>query len=302
MQSSAKRDIIPGRGLFQPGRDQFWWALVLVPVALVVALYVAPIINVLMIAFTQPDKGLESAPLGNFSVLFTEPAIGRMLWRTAKICCLTTVLAVFLGYIVAYVMAGVSDRHRSFMLLCIMIAFWMSVLIRTFSWLVLLRNGGFVHSFANEIYTAMWGGTTPLTLSRTEFSVLVGMVHFMLPLAILPLYIATSSIDRRTIQASRSLGANAWQTFWLVAFPQTVPGIQGAATIVFVFSLGFYVTPALLGGGKVVMIAEYMSFAIQQTMRWGLATMLATVLLFSVAVTLIVASKFVNISKLYGAK
>jgi putative spermidine/putrescine transport system permease protein len=114
---------------------------------------------------------------------------------------------------------------------------------------------------------------------RNELGVLIGMVHVMIPYAAFPIYSAMKGLDPRVMQAARSLGAKPWSVFWRVFFPLTLPGVGTAMILVFIISIGFYVTPIVLGGGTVVMIAEYISVQITETVRWGLGSMLATVLL-----------------------
>ena len=136
---------------------------------------------------------------------------------------------------------------------------------------------------------------------RNEIGVVIGMVHYMLPYAILPLYVNMQGIDRRLVSAARGLGASPFTAFWRVFLPLNRPGIIGAGILVFVFSLGFYITPAILGGGRATMIAEYVGIQIQQTLRWGLATMLASSLLVTVFLMIAVMARFVSLRKLFGA-
>jgi putative spermidine/putrescine transport system permease protein len=118
-----------------------------------------------------------------------------------------------------------------------------------------------------------------MPMIRNELGVIIGMVHVMVPYATLPIYSAMKGVDPRLTQAARSLGATSWPTFWRIFFPLTLPGVGAGTILVFITSIGFYVTPIVLGGGKVVMVAEYISVQITETLRWGLGSMLATVLL-----------------------
>jgi putative spermidine/putrescine transport system permease protein len=127
--------------------------------------------------------------------------------------------------------------------------------------------------------------------------VVIGMVHVMIPYATLPIYSAMKAVDPRLSQAARSLGAPPWSTFWRVFLPLTLPGVGAGMILVFITSIGFYVTPIVLGGGKVVMIAEYISVQITETLRWGLGSMLATVLL---AVVLLFVVSFRRLTVLHG--
>jgi putative spermidine/putrescine transport system permease protein len=124
----------------------------------------------------------------------------------------------------------------------------------------------------------------------------------MVPYAVLPLYAAMRAIDPRTVAAARGLGAGPLGAFWRVFLPLSLPGIVSAGTLVFILTLGFFVTPAILGGGKTLMIAEYVSVQILQTVRWGVGSMLAVVLVAIVFLLLWVMSRFVDLRALYGAK
>jgi putative spermidine/putrescine transport system permease protein len=141
----------------------------------------------------------------------------------------------------------------------------------------------------------------PLALVRNETGVLIGMVHVMLPYAILTLYANMLGIDTGLVAAARSLGASRLQAFRMVFLPLTRAGLIGAGTLVFILSLGFFVTPALLGGGKVLMIAEYVAIQINDTLRWGLGTMLAATLMISVLGALWALSRVIDVRRLFGA-
>jgi len=138
-------------------------------------------------------------------------------------------------------------------------------------------------------------------LARNELGVLIAMVHVMLPYAILTLYANMRGIDAGLVAAARSLGASRFQAFRLVFLPLTRPGLIGAGTLVFILSLGFFVTPALLGGGKVLMVAEYVAVQINDTLRWGLGTMLAATLMIAVLAGLWLMSRVVDVRRLFGA-
>nr|WP_269751127.1 ABC transporter permease [Acuticoccus mangrovi] len=228
-----------------------------------------------------------------------------MLLRTAWVCVITTFLTVVLGYIVAYAMVNVGPRQRTLLMFGVLLTFWLSVLIRAFAWIILLRNRGIGYEAVDLFYQPLRDlGLVEgrLRLVRSETGVIIGMVHFMLPYAILPLFANMQGIDQRVLLAARGLGATASGTFWRVWVPLSFPGLIGALILVFVFSLGFFVTPALLGGGKVVMIAEYIWFSMEQTLRWGLATMLATTILVATLTLIVIMSRVVDLRTMYGAK
>lgn len=271
---------------------RLYWALVLPALVMMLVFYLYPLGRVLWISVTEPAPGL-----GNYALLATSPAAQRILVTTARICTITSLLTLVLGYLVAYAMVHVGDGHRQGMLFCVLLTFWLSVLVRAFAWVMILRPEG-------PINTALLGlglVATPVALIRNEVGVVIGMVHYMLPYAVLPLYANMQGIDRRLVTAARGLGATPFTAFWRVFLPLNLPGIVGAGLLVFVFSLGFYITPAILGGGRTTMIAEYIGIQILTTLRWGLATMLASTLLITVFLMLALTSRFVSLRRLFGA-
>ncbi len=270
-----------------------YWLLVVPLLALLLAFYTYPILQVLWISFTDPMPGL-----GNYERLLTSGSIQRMLWATFRICVVTSALAMVFGYVVAYAMVHVGERHRTWMFLFILVPFWVSVLVRAFAWLTLLRTEGPINSALIDVGLL----SEPLEMVRNEVGVMIGMVHFMLPYAVLPLYANMRGIDARLVYAARGLGAGSFEAFLRVFLPLSLPGIAGAGLLVFIFSLGFFVTPAILGGGKTVMIAEYVSVQIQQTLRWGIGAMLASVLLLAVFLLLAVMNRVMSLRELFGAR
>jgi putative spermidine/putrescine transport system permease protein len=267
------------------------WALVAPFLIVVAALYLGPILDILRVSFTDPQPGFQ-----NYARLWESDSLVRILWTTFRVCALTTVLAVGLGYLVAYTVAHAATGERKLMLTVILLSFWISVLVRTFAWIMLLGHNGVLNGWLLAI--GLIG--EPLELMRNETGVIIGMVQYMIPYAVLPLLANMQGLDQRVMNASRSLGASRWQTFRRVYLPLTTPGIVAASVLVFIVSLGFYVTPAILGGGKVLMMAEYISVQVLITTRWGLAAMLATTMLLGVLVLLFVLNRFMPLGKAMG--
>ena len=278
-------------GSAQASRFNPYWLLVAPAVQVVLALYVAPIANVLFLSVTDPKPGL-----GNYYRIFESDTVANLIIRTIRLCLITTVFSVILGYVVAYAMIHALSHVRQRMMAILLVSFWISVLVRSFAWMMLLGHNGLVNN------TLMASGliSDPLPLMRNEFGVLVGMTEYMVPYAILPLLANMQGIDPQLASASRSLGASRAQTFFRVYLPLTRPGIIAASLLVFITSLGFYVTPAILGGGKVQMIAEYISVQLLVTVRWGTAAMLATLMIASVLAMMYVLNRFMKLSAVFG--
>jgi putative spermidine/putrescine transport system permease protein len=267
------------------------WVLVAPFLLLVVALYLGPIANILWLSVTDPEPGL-----GNYAKLYESDALPRIIWTTLRICIVTTVFSVLLGYSIAYAMVHCHQKQKNYMLTLLLVSFWISILVRTFSWLMLLGRNGLVNNTLESIGII----SEPIAFMRNELGVLIGMVHYMVPYAVLPLLVNMQSLDTRVMDASRNLGATGAQTFWRVYLPLTTPGVVASTLLVFILSLGFYVTPAVLGGGKVLMIAEYISVQLLVTLQWGTAAMLAALMLFGVLAMLYIMSKFMKLSTVFG--
>ncbi|WP_217330454.1 ABC transporter permease [Paracoccus sp. Z118] len=250
------------------------------------AVYFVPVINVLLLSVTEPQPGLQ-----NYKLLAESSALHRIFGNTLRISLSTTAITLLLGYLFSLGLMTMRPRQRNIALFIVLASFWLSALIRAYAWVAILQPNGLL----NQALMGLGLIERPLALVRNEIGVVIGMVHYMLPYAILPLYTNMSGIDVRLTQAARALGASRWRSFWWVYFPLSLPGLAGAGLLVLIFSLGFYITPAILGGGRVVMIAEYIAIQISETLRWGLATMLATVLVLIVVALTIWMSRFMQV-------
>jgi len=269
------------------------WLLIAPALLLVGVIYFLPLARVLAISVMEPEPGL-----GNYALLFTSAPIQRVLGTTLRICVFTTSITLVLAYVVAYVLTHAKPTAQRLMMLGVLLPLWMSVLVRAFAWVTLLRRQGLV----NNALIGMGAIDEPLALMWNEIGVTIGMVHYMLPLGILPLWAAMRDIDGRVLAASRGLGASATQTFARVFLPLSLPGVIGAGLLVFIFSLGFFITPAILGGGKTIMVAEYINVQIHESLRWGVGTMIASTLVATIFILMFTLSRLVDLRSLFGAK
>ncbi|MCO6417061.1 ABC transporter permease [Siccirubricoccus sp. KC 17139] len=272
-------------------RNAGWWGLILPAFLLMTVFYLAPILQVLLISFTEPRPGLD-----NYERLFTSMGVQNVIETTLRICIITTAVSLALGYALSYVMALASPRAQRWWLLAVLVPLWISVLVRAFAWVTLLRRQGLV----NEGLMGIGVIEEPLRLVWNEFGIVVGMVHYMVPYAVLPMLASMREIDPRLLAAARGLGASRFTAFRRVFLPLSAPGLVAAGVLVFIFSLGFYITPAILGGGKTLMAAEWIKLQILDLIRWGLGAMLATVLVVAILVTLAIFSRVVNLKRLFG--
>ncbi|GAA4327869.1 ABC transporter permease [Pigmentiphaga soli] len=260
-------------------------------VAVLTVLFLVPLAAVLAISVTDPQPGL-----GNYRLLLESRASQAIFLKTAQIGVIVTLLATAFGYLIAFAMIHGQRRWQTVILAGVLIPLWSSVLIRAFAWVTLLRSNGLV----NQALMAAGIVDMPLELMRNDVGVVIGMVHVMIPLATLPIYSVMRGIDRRLVSAARTLGASETRAMLEVFAPLTLPGVAAAAVLVFVTSIGFYVIPAVLGGGKTVMIAEYIEVQINSTLRWGLGTMLAAVLLAAVGCLFAIGARIPALRQRYG--
>jgi len=241
------------------------------------AAYVLPFLGVMEWSVTLPEPGL-----GQYRTALTDPLILGVIWRTIRICLVVTILSVAAGYVLTLIWVRGGPVARLVIELCILIPFWISVLTRAFGWLALLSNRGILNGWLQSLGIV----AEPLTLVRNEFGVIVGMVHFLIPFAVFPLATAMRTVDERVLMAARGMGASRARIFWQVFVPMTRNGIIGAALLVFVFALGFFVTPAILGGGRSVMVAELIYLRIFQSPDWGLGAAISVILMVTVGALL----------------
>ena len=244
---------------------------------LLAAAYLVPFLGVLRWSVTLPEPGL-----GHYGRVLTDPLILSVFARTFRVCAIVTAAAVICAYLIAHLWVRGTPAQSLIVELCILIPFWISVLTRAFGWLALLSNRGLI----NTALQAAGILSEPITMVRNEFGVILGMTHFMIPFAVFPIASAMRAIDERAILAARGMGASRARVFWQIFLPMTRAGILGAVLVVFVFALGFFITPAILGGGRSVMVAELIYLRIFQSPDWGLAAAISVALMLIVGMVL----------------
>ena len=214
-----------------------------------------------------------------------------ILWRTVFISVNVTILCLLLGYPIAYLLAVLPTRQSNLLILLLLLPFWTSLLVRTTAWLVLLQNEGLVNDLA--IVLGVWD--EPVQLVRNRLGVYIAMVHILLPFMVLPMFSVMKGIDPYHMRAAASLGANPLRAFLRVYLPQTVPGVGAGVLLVFILSLGYYITPALVGGPKDQMLSYFIAFHANNTVNWGLAAALSLVLMCCVVVFFAMYQRLVGV-------
>lgn len=246
-----------------------WRALPLL--FLVVVIFDVPMVAML----GRSVWGVTGVTLAHFSEVWNTPAYLRVLLDTFRVSAIATFVCALLGYPLAYWMRELPNGRRNVALAIVMITFWVSILVRTYAWIVVLGNAGLVNRMLQ------WSGLTerPITILYSEFGVTVGMTNVLLPFLVLPLFAAMLRIDERLLHAAASLGASPWTIFRRVFFPLTVPALAASMLLLFMLSLGFYITPAILGGGKVPMVGNLLDTLINETSQWEVAAAISALLL-----------------------
>jgi putative spermidine/putrescine transport system permease protein/spermidine/putrescine transport system permease protein len=234
--------------------------------------------------------------LENYERMISRKSYGRIFTTTFQISFLTTGLCILIGYPLAYFMSQMPTRIANICLIAVLLPFWTSLLVRTYAWLVLLQRRGLVNEWGMSL--GLWD--EPIAIVHNVTGTLIGMVHIMLPFLILPVYSAMRAISDDYVKAASNLGATPRTAFWTVFFPLTLPGLFAGSLMVFILCLGFFVTPAVLGGGKVIMVSMQIVSNIELFVNWGAASALGVVLLVLTMIVLWIASRFVNLEQMTG--
>jgi putative spermidine/putrescine transport system permease protein len=214
------------------------------------------------------------------SVPAREAVFVDVLARTLWIGFLVTAACLILGYPVAYLLATLPAKTGNLLMILVLLPFWTSLLVRTSAWVVVLQNEGIL----NGILLGLGIVDAPVQMIFNRFGVLVAMTHVLLPFMVLPLYSVMKGISPAYMRAAASLGAPPWTAFRRVYLPQTLPGVTAGCLLVFILALGYYITPALVGGAADQMVSYFIAFYTNRTVNWGLAAALATLLLVATAI------------------
>jgi len=233
--------------------------------------------------------------LGNYAKLGGSPIYLKVFVNTFEISATVTLIALLLGYPLAFLLATAGRRAAGLMLIGIVLPLWTSVLVRTYAWMVLLGRRGLV----NEGLQTIGLTDAPLPLLYNRLGVTIGMVHVLLPFMVLPIYSVMKGIDVDLLKAAQNLGANRRQAFLRVYLPLSLSGLATGCLVVFVTALGFFVTPALLGGRGDTMIAMLIEVQVSQLLDWGLGSALAVVLFAVTAAILLAVQRLTGAERLW---
>jgi putative spermidine/putrescine transport system permease protein len=267
------------------------WFLLLPSVLFLLVIFVYPISMILLRSLFDP--ALTSKHYFQF---IETPVYFKVLVITFRISFTVTLSTLLLGYPIAYLLSRAPDKIRNYLMILVLIPFWTSLLVRNYAWMVFLGREGIL----NRLLMGLGLIEAPARFLHTTFAVNVGMVHMMLPFMILAIFGVMKGIDLGLLKAAASLGAGSFQTFVRVYFPLTLPGVAAGSLLVFIFSLGFFITPALLGGRGDMMISMLIEAQVSDLLNWGFASALAVVLLATTLVLFYFYNRFLGLDRLWG--
>jgi ABC-type spermidine/putrescine transport system permease subunit I len=265
--------------------------LVLPALLFYLAIYLYPLSRIVAWSFFDPGPTLKF-----YQEMLSEPAYFRALGNTLEISGLSTLICLLLGYPLAYLMATTVPRARRIMTILVLIPFWTSVLVRTFAWIVILGSNGLV----NHALIALGLTDAPIKLLFNMTGVQIGMVHVLLPFMIFPLLAVMNRIDPNILRVARSLGAPPHRAFRHVFLPLSIPGVAAGCVLVFLLAVGFYVTPALLGGPGQTTLATMIDMEINTFLNWGFAASLGVLLLVVIGAIVAAFSALLGPGRLSG--
>jgi putative spermidine/putrescine transport system permease protein len=277
-----------------PGRMRIGTPALVLPASLFLLItFVYPVGLLLLRSVSFPTWGIQ-----NYATIFQETLYLRVLANTVVISGAVTLITLLLGYPYAYLMATGSPVTQRVMAFVVLVPFWTSILVRTYAWLVLLQRRGLVNRALE------WSGliAEPLDLVHNRLGVYIGMTQVLLPFMVFPLFAVMSRIDRSHLQAAANLGAAPPRVFRRVFLPLSLPGVIAGILLVFILSLGYYITPALLGGPGDIMIAQLIQEQIGEFGEWGVGAALAAVLLVGTVLLSALLNRFIKLDRIWGGQ
>jgi len=274
-------------------RRQLHYLLLLLPaVLLLLVLFVYPILR-LLVTSLYVDGQLT---LEHYRRIVEVDLYLRVLRTTFVIALQVTAICLVLGYPLAYFLATLQARTARLLMILVLIPFWTSILVRTYAWMVLLQRQGVVNRWLLELGLI----DEPLRMMYNRIGVLVGMSHVLLPFMVLPTYAVMRGIDRTLLRAAANLGASPTQAFVRVFLPLSLPGVAAGSLLVFILALGFFITPALMGGRSDMMIAQLIETQIRTQLNFSFAAALAAVLLVITLIIFAIYNRILGIEKMFG--
>ena len=274
------------------------WALLAPALCCVTAFVVAPIACIGIYSFWAhlPTGAVQTSfTLANWREFFTDSFYGTILLDTIRLSSVTTVVCALVAYGPAYFLTQLGARWRGLLVIMLFLPSWISYVVRTMSWLHVLGKAVLINTLLLNVGVV----TQPLPLLYNDFSVYLGLIHYLLPLMILNIFIGLQTVDANHVAAARTLGANGWQAFLAVTFPLSLPGLAAGCLLCFILSAGAYVTPMVLGGPGTTYYAGLVYDTVIGQVDWPFGATLSLVMIFFLAMSLIAYSRLVGISHMF---
>ena len=278
--------------------DRRPWLLLAPVLSLLILLLVVPIAIMMVFTFyTFVSAGVEKPilTLANWQEFLTDPYYHGFLWKTVRVATITALICAVMGYPAAYFIAMSRFRHKWLLLLLLIVPFWISFTIRTFSWIHILGEQGVINVTLIDLGLI----DQPIRMLYTEGAVIMGMVHFLLPYMVLNVYVSLEGIDRNLIAAARTLGCTGWQAFKEVSLPLSLPGLMAGLLLCFVLAAGSYVTPQILGSTRDALFGNLVFDTIMSELNWPLGATLSIVLLVLLGIISVIYSRYMGLSQIF---
>ena len=253
--------------------------------------FIYPISSVFLQSLFSPEFTFK-----HYAYFFENSLYIRVMWITFQISILSTMSSLIVGYPVAYVLRRAKPGIRNIFLLAITLSFMISLLVRNYSWIIVLQRTGVI----NTVFNYFGLIDQPLKILHNKFGVMVGMTHIFIPYIIFPIYSVMMGIDLNLEKAAQNLGASRWKAFWRVTFPLSLPGIGAGALLVFIMALGFFITPALLGGRKEQMISNLIQIQVVDLLNWPFASAMSVILLIATLIVFSIYNRYLGVERLWG--
>lgn len=269
------------------------YTLLLPVLVYLVVFFAFPLVKMLIASLFDPTFTLE-----HYAHIFQKPLYLKVIFITFRLAFICTLVSLALGYPLAYLLNRVSPGTRNILMIFVVLPFWTSILVRIYAWMVLLGRFGVINSFLLKLGII----AEPVNMLYNTFSVTIGMVHYLLPFMIFALHSAMSSIDKDLIKAAYNLGASPTKAFLKIFFPLSLPGVGAGCLIVFILSLGFFITPALLGGRRDMVISILIENQVNVQLNWAFGSALGLALLVVTLVLFNIANRYLGVSRIWGAE
>lgn len=252
-----------------------------------VIMIILPMLMIVMYAFTQKGNDVLTfrVTLDNFIYFFSDSIFLEVLERSLWVAVLTTVLCLFLGYPVAYIISLASGRKKMMLVLLVTIPMWINMLVRTYAWVGILQDKGMVNTILGFF------GLGPVTLIYTDFAVVLGMVYNFIPFMILQIYTALSKMDKSYLEAASDLGANKVQSFLKITLPLSLPGVLSGITLVFLPAVSSFFIPKMLGGGQYVLIGNVIESQFLTSGNWNFGSAISLIMAVIIMISLYITKK-----------